>query len=348
MLTSLKQLIDDKLAELEQTIILSKSGRHNEAIALVNTDIGKQYMDSIRMVIQSLRETEKRELDENLQSFDRIHNISNGVIIGFGLILMGLLFYIWGVIRPLFVKLDEVNIALQKNNKLIASKNQQIKQFAYITSHDLKEPVRTITSFIQLLERRYSNLFDKNAKVYFDFIKAANQRMDQKISSILDYSRLGRDYAYTKVDMNETLEVIKKDLGFSIQKSKATINHTKLPLLYGSRTEIRQLFQNLISNAIKFKKPDTPPVIEITSNEDNRYWHFAIADNGIGIPKDKLKKVFGFFTKLHAPDEFEGQGIGLAFCKKIVESHGGNINIESDPGQGSVFKFSISKPLTTG
>ena len=227
------------------------------------------------------------------------------------------------------------------HSKAIEAKNKELEQFAYIASHDLREPLQSISSFIQLLASDYSDQIDDIGQESLKYIMEAITRMKNLIQGLLDYSRLGKEAELTEIDCNKIVEDVIADLNFSIMKTEAEIEIGILPVLYGYEVELRLLFQNLIGNAIKFRKKDTRPLIYISAEKDKNYWKFKISDNGIGITPDYYEKIFTIFQRLHRRDEYEGTGIGLAHCRKIVDLHNGNIWVESEPGVGSSFYFTI-------
>ena len=247
-------------------------------------------------------------------------------------------------------KLYTKNYKINTQAKALASQNDALEQFAYIASHDLQEPLNTISSFIDLLTDEYGERFDEVGKNSLEYINAASIRMKRLINALLEYSRLGRSNDFKPVDCNALLIDLQADLKHAIESVNATLEIENLPIVTGAEVELRLLFQNLISNAIKFTKPDITPNIYIScksvkeDRHDNRsagYWEFSIKDNGIGIPKAQQDKVFDIFQRLHSRDEYKGTGIGLAHCKKIIESHGGQLWLASQEGVGSTFYFTI-------
>ncbi len=243
----------------------------------------------------------------------------------------------------------EVNNSLEKKVRLrtseMESKNKELEQFAYVASHDLQEPLRTISGFADLLDKEYRNQLTGNGHVYLNYLSQASDRMKTLIKDLLDYSRIGRQKAAMQVDCDELLDEVVADLGESIRESGARVNYAGLPVLYAYPTELKLLFQNLIANAIKFRHADRIPEIRITDELNDAHWKFIVADNGIGIEKQNLDRIFIIFQRLHTRSQYDGSGIGLAHCKKIVECHGGRIWVESDPGKGSRFSFTIGREL---
>jgi PAS domain S-box-containing protein len=222
--------------------------------------------------------------------------------------------------------------------------NYELQQFAYITSHDLQEPLRTIASFTQLLEKRYKNKLDKDADEYIEFVVDAATRMKEMIQGLLNYSRIGTKGAEFKpTDVNEALNDAISNLKRTIDENNAEITNDSLPTVLGDKRLLVQLFQNLIGNAIKFKNPDEPPRIHISvsNDEKNNEYVFKVSDNGIGMESKYTDKIFEVFKRLHTIDEYKGAGIGLAISKRIVERHGGRIWVESSLGKGSTFYFTL-------
>ncbi|MBA2582768.1 MAG: GHKL domain-containing protein [Bacteroidetes bacterium] len=241
-------------------------------------------------------------------------------------------------------EIHRMNSELEKKVIEIETANKGTEQFAFIASHDLQEPLRTIANYVGLFHKNYKGKLDKEADQFLDFISIATGRMQTLIKDLLNYSRIGKDLNREEVNCNTLLKEVLNDLANSIKESGAEIHSVQLPVINSFPTELKFLFRNLISNAIKFRKKDTPPIINITAQEENKEWLFAITDNGIGIDKKYYDKIFVIFQRLHNKDVYQGTGIGLAECKKIVEMHGGKIWVESKTGKGSVFYFTIQKP----
>jgi signal transduction histidine kinase len=239
----------------------------------------------------------------------------------------------------------EVNSSLEKKVRVrtaeMESKNKELEQFAYVASHDLQEPLRTISGFVELLQKQYRGKFDANADKLLDYISQASDRMKVLIKDLLDYSRIGREKEIRQVDCNRLLAEVLADLDKVIKESGATVRTEPLPVIQAYPTELKLLFQNLITNSIKFHKPGLAPAVAIGSERENGHWKFSVRDNGIGIDRQFADRIFIIFQRLHNRSQYEGSGIGLAHCKKIAELHGGHIWVESEPGEGSRFFFTI-------
>ncbi|KXX71341.1 ATP-binding protein [Flammeovirga sp. SJP92] len=233
---------------------------------------------------------------------------------------------------------------LKKKNEEVEEKNKELEHFAYICSHDLSEPLRTVDGFISIIKEESDS---SNAKLntYFHYVEEANKRMNTMILSLLAFSKLQNKNTYQSVNSHDIISEIEVDLSQLILEKEATIEYSYLPDIHGLPTQIKQVFQNLIINGIKYQSPHTKPVIQISYEDTPDYWEFCVADNGIGIKEKNLQKIFHMFTRLHLDNEFKGQGIGLAFCKKIVEIHKGKIWVQSKYQQGSQFYFTIKKDL---
>jgi signal transduction histidine kinase/ligand-binding sensor domain-containing protein len=226
-------------------------------------------------------------------------------------------------------------------NKELERKNKELEQFAYVASHDMQEPLRTTSSFVELLQKQYHGKLDEKADKYLTYIVQASDRMKVLIKDLLDYSRIGKAESQVKVDCNVVLEETLADLTVVIRETGAEITSDPLPVITGYPTEMKQLFQNLLTNAIKFRKKEVTPKIRITVKKNKNAYEFSFKDNGIGIDKKHSDRIFIIFQRLHSRNEYQGSGIGLAHCKKIVELHGGRIWIDSKPDEGTKFLFTI-------
>lgn len=244
-------------------------------------------------------------------------------------------------------RLDEAELRnykdhLEKLNKELLRSNQELENFAYVATHDLQEPLRMITSFTQLLELRYEDKFDKTAKEYMGFIVEGGKRMYDLINGLLAYSRISsKGINFSVVDLNKIVDTVKLNLAYIINLRNCKIECGKLPCLEADQNMMIQLFQNLIANGIKFSKG--APRIHISCKSEKKHYIISVRDEGIGIDHQYFEKIFGIYKRLVPRDEYEGTGIGLAICKKILENHNGKIWVESETGKGSTFIFSIPK-----
>ncbi len=232
--------------------------------------------------------------------------------------------------------------ALEEYAAELARSNDELQQFAYVASHDLQEPLRSIVSFVQLLERRYRGRFDEDADEMIGFIVEGGSRMQDLINDLLAFSRVStRARAFAALSLDEAVQDAVLDLRGVIGETGADVRFGDLPTVCGDRGQLVQVFENLISNAIKFRRPDAPPEVRISAVRDLRMWHVMIADNGIGIEAEYYDRIFVIFQRLHTRDVYPGTGIGLAIVKKIVERHGGRVWVDSIPGEGSVFHITL-------
>lgn len=233
--------------------------------------------------------------------------------------------------------------ALQRYARELEERNAELEQFAYVASHDLQEPLRMVSSFLQLLERRYTDKLDETGREYIGFAVDGAKRMQNLIQDLLAYSRVGtRGKPFQRVDMSALGREVIGDLGPAIADCEATVDLGDLPTVVADPTQMRQLLQNLISNALKFRAEE-PPVVRVRAEtarlRDRAAWRFTVSDNGIGISPEHHDRIFQIFQRLHTRDEYEGTGIGLAICRRIVERHGGTLEVDSAPGRGTTFAF---------
>ncbi|HEY9794761.1 MAG TPA: CHASE3 domain-containing protein [Leptolyngbyaceae cyanobacterium] len=221
--------------------------------------------------------------------------------------------------------------------------NAELQQFAYVASHDLQEPLRMVSSYTQLLAECYQGQLDAQADKFIAFATEGATRMQQLLEDLLDYSRVSRrPQPFDRISCTTILKDVLTDLAVTMQESSAVVTGDPLPTVLGDRTQLRQLLQNLISNAIKFRREE-PPVVHISAEPQEDFWLFTVRDNGIGIDPQFAERIFVLFQRLHSRQEYPGTGIGLAICKKIVERHGGRIWVESHLGGGSAFYFTLPR-----
>jgi chemotaxis family two-component system sensor kinase Cph1 len=232
---------------------------------------------------------------------------------------------------------------LQAATTELARSNKELEQFAYVASHDLQEPLRMVSSYTQLLAQRYEGQLDEKAKKYIAYAVDGSVRMQRLINDLLTYSRIStRGQSPQPVDAHAVLGEALRNLYAAIEESGGIVTNDDLPTVRVDASQLLQVFQNLIANAVKFRG-ETPPHIHISAQEQGGEWLFSVRDNGIGIDPQFADRLFVIFRRLHTREEYPGTGIGLAVCKRIVERHGGRIWFESEPGKGATFFFTIAK-----
>lgn len=242
--------------------------------------------------------------------------------------------------------LKELNASLAIQASKLAASNTELERFAYVASHDLQEPLRMVRSFLQILKKKYDATLDQQAHEYIDYAVDGAERMKQLIMDLLEYSRVGLvEEKFERVSLHEVVQHTLKVLHESITLSEATFQVFPLPIVMGIKTQLGQVIQNLITNALKYRNNNIPPIIRIEAHEELNHWKFSIVDNGVGIDSRFYDKVFLIFQRLNNQTDKKGTGLGLAICKKIVEGHGGKIWVESKVGIGSTFYFTINKRI---
>jgi light-regulated signal transduction histidine kinase (bacteriophytochrome) len=242
----------------------------------------------------------------------------------------------------------KAELVIQKSREELAEKaaelarsNAELEQFAYVASHDLQEPLRMVASYVQLIERRYKGQLDADADEFIQYAVEGSNRMQSLIQDLLLYSRVGsRGKDFVATDVGEALQVAKQNLEIAIEESGAQVTNDRLPLARADPAQLGQLFQNLIANAIKFRG-DKPPEVHVSGQANGKWCEIVVKDNGIGIDPQYFDRIFLIFQRLHSRADYPGTGIGLAVCKRIVERHGGKIWVESKPGEGAAFHFTV-------
>ena len=236
----------------------------------------------------------------------------------------------------------KVEETLKKYGEKLQASNEELQRFAYVASHDLQEPLRSIVSFSQLLDQRYRGRLDTDADEYIGYIVDGGQRMQMLIKDLLQFSQIETKAGpLAPADTREVVTRVLRVMEISIREASATVTVGDLPLVMADAIQLERVFMNLIGNALKYRRPDIPPAIQLSAEREGKFWRFAVKDNGIGIAPENLDRIFVIFQRLHTRNEYEGTGIGLAIVKKIVERHGGRIRVESTPGEGSMFFFTL-------
>jgi PAS domain S-box-containing protein len=251
--------------------------------------------------------------------------------------------------RAAAAELRRKTLELEEINKELHRSNAELEQFAYVASHDLQEPLRMVASYCQLLQRRYKEKLGADADEFIGYAIDGSRRMQQLINDLLSYSRVGRKGSdFETLDFSEVINEALRNLHVAIAESGATIEIANMPKIVGARLLLTQLIQNLVGNAIKFHRDGVSPIVHVTASREEASWHIAVEDNGIGIEQNYLDRVFLIFQRLHERDKYAGTGIGLAIAKKVIEYHSGRIWIESTPGQGSRFHFTLPAAAENG
>lgn len=241
-------------------------------------------------------------------------------------------------------KLEKNKEDLQRSMALLSEKNNELESFASVASHDMKEPLRMIRSFMQLLQKNYGPQLDEKANRYIHFAVDGSNRMTDLIDELLEYSRIGRVYTIREpVDMNQALRAAIQFYQTAIEEKHAKVTSDNLPEINAVPVSVRMLIQNLVGNALKYVPKEKEPEIHVSGRELDDCWEISVSDNGIGIEEEYFDQIFLLFKRLHSTEEYAGSGMGLAICKKIVEQHGGEIWIKSEVGKGSTFSFTIAK-----
>ena len=319
---------------------------------------GQDYMDQLRKSVGEFEVDLGRSLS---QALDRQRNFSHGAFVFFivgAIVMMSVLLWLYNALISYIqgtetaqAELEALNIELEERiaerTRELSQSNEELQQFAYVASHDLQEPLRTITSFTQLLATRYQGRLDADADEFITFIVTSSRRMTDLINGLLALVRL-RKLALPRgpVSIEKLLNDATSSLQASIRESGARVEHTPLPFLAADPVQLTQLFQNLIGNAIKYRRA-ADPVVKVSARRDANEWVFAIEDNGQGFDQQYAERIFGLFQRLHGRD-VEGTGMGLAISRKIVERHGGRMWAESRLGVGSTFFFSLPIILEPG
>ncbi len=348
-----------KFQDIAATIKYYRQGNTDALTERFQTQRGRSIMDSIRLDVQLLRSIETRDVELRQRQLDSLSTVTTFLRLMGVIGLATVFYYIYSQLRPLVSTISGWNEAMaaeiverrrieQVNNELIASlnnKNRELDQFAYIASHDLNEPLRTVSNYVEVLNEDYGGQLDSKARELLDTIQRATVRMRDLIETLLHFSRIGRSEAAARVDLGCIVNEARENLELRIEESAATISVEPLPDVTGYAVELRQLFQNLLANALKFHRPGHPPRIEVFGRATAECVQVSVRDQGIGMSEEDQQKIFDLFTRLNSRDSYEGQGIGLAFCQKIVQLHQGTITVDSQPGRGSTFTVTIPRSL---
>lgn len=245
-------------------------------------------------------------------------------------------------LRTEIAERSQAEDALRRKTTELARSNAELEQFAYVASHDLQEPLRMVSSYVQLFEKKYKDQVDEAANKYIAYAVEGAKRMQALIAGLLEYSRVGREELPPEmVSLDAVVEVALLNLASVLQETRAKVSYDALPSVMGHSALLAQVFQNLIANAEKFRRPGVTPAVHISAQRHQGNWVVSVSDNGIGIEAEFFERIFVIFQRLHTRNEYPGTGIGLSICKKVIERHGGRIWVESKPGEGATFRFSL-------
>jgi len=334
--------INAKMNFIEKVNLLKKDNNEPAIKDLLNKGQGKYLMDRVRQSNQRLQSGEEELFAERQKVTDKSITTTRIVFITAGLLSLLVTLFLASVIINELNRRTRHEKILREYARELQSKNEEIEQFAFIASHDLQQPLRSIANFTGLLDEKLGDNTDAETKQYMRFISGGAHRMSTLINDLLEYSRAGKEMERVKINCNQMVGEVLHELSAVIKESGATVTIGVLPTLYGYAS-LKSVFGNLIGNAVKYTKKNDAPVVSVTCKDQGKEYLFAIKDNGIGIEAKYAERIFVIFQRLHTRNEYAGTGIGLSICKKIVELHGGKISVSSEPGEGSTFNFTIPK-----
>lgn len=357
-LKNLSGLVSKRLQETELVLQTQRDKGFAAAVEVTKTSGAELTMNTLRRnSLDLLKELSARE-DEYIQA-QRVISYSAFIFFGLGTVCMiAVMYWLHNEVLVYIRELGQAQQQLEKFNadlqamvdertREISEANRELQQFAYVASHDLQEPLRTITSFSQLLASRYKGRLEDDADEFIGYIVTASKRMTDLINGLLAIVRLRKPAApATRVSFDKLMDDAEASLQASIRENEVRIERGPLPELMGDRVQLLQVLQNLISNAIKYRREETP-VIHVFATRTKSDWQFSVADNGRGFGQEFSEKIFGLFARLHGR-EVEGTGMGLSIARRIVERHGGRIWAESKEGIGSTFFFTLPASLEVG
>jgi hypothetical protein len=339
----------------DEQLVIHKALSGNEALglmlersfAVVVLDVQMPVMDGFETA--KLMRTNERTKDVPVIFVTAIDKEKQHIQKGYA---SGAVDYLFKPIEPVILK-SKIRIfcELYRRKKIIEEqlctiqdKNRELEQFAYMAAHDLREPLRAVTLYLELFAKRYRGQLDDKADSFIHYAVDGAKRMDKLIKGLLHYSRVAvADASFTSVDTSKVFEEAVSNLDVAIRESGAVVTREELPTLTGDHTLLVQLFQNLLSNAVKFGQSGTAPEVRVSAAKKQKEWVFSVSDNGIGIDPKYFDRIFAMFQRLNTRDEYPGSGIGLALCNRIAERHHGRLWVESVPGKGTTFYFTLAE-----
>jgi signal transduction histidine kinase len=366
-LAELQAEVGLKMAEMERTIALRRDSGFEAALDIVRTNRGQNYMDRIRALVTTLKEQARASMERRIAR----ERASQGELQAVLAIVVATAFLLLILAYRFSALYEEQRDKLDKESKLLsqaldarvkertaeleartrqlelrttelARSNADLSQFAYVASHDLQEPLRMVGSYMGLLAKRYQGKLDETAEKYMQFAIDGANRMQALIQDLLAYSRAGTQaLERSEVPFSKIVESAVTNLSLLIRDTGAAVNFGSLPVVFGDKTKLTQVMQNLIGNAIKFRKPEVPPRVSIEVELVADEWIFRVTDNGIGFDPKYCDRIFQVFQRLHGVGRYAGNGIGLAICRRVVEHHGGRLWAQSELAKGSTFFFSL-------
>ncbi|MBS1955808.1 MAG: CHASE3 domain-containing protein [Cyanobacteria bacterium SZAS-4] len=351
---NLRKIAEEKIAYSKKVVVTADASKENGAI-LVGEGEGKRIMDRFRQVSNEIATRKTKLLDRRIAELARAQELVWASIGVLSLIALGILIWVFKISTKALEeeknRVSELNKEIEQRKRIekalkdattrLVSSNTDLQQFAYVASHDLQEPLRAVSGFVQLLAAKNKATFDEESLVWVNHAVEGSQRMRTLINDLLSYARIeSRGKDFVTVDLEEIASRVKQDLSVTIEETKATVTFDKMPTVNGDPTQLAQLFQNLINNAIKFRST-ADPFVTIKAEVNGMENVISVEDNGRGFDMEHAERIFVIFQRLQGRTEAPGTGIGLAVCKKIVERHHGRIWVESKVGEGTTFLFTL-------
>lgn len=349
-IAQLDPIVKQRLEYADLTVQLRTSEGFDAARAAVAQMRGMQLMDQVRRLFVEMDGEENALLVRRTHDLESATLVATSILSAGGLLMLLLFFILLHALRRQQDERDLANAKLQAVSLALERSNQDLQQFASIAAHDLQAPLRSIMGFLDLLEQRCGGQLDEKGKHYISRVMTAAKNMQTLVADLLSYSRVqtqGKPPA--PVESSEAFKAALSALQAAVQESGATITCDALPAVMADISQLSRLYQNLIGNAVKYRKQDVPPVVHVSARRTGDAWTFSVKDNGIGMDMQYAERIFLIFQRLHNAEQYSGTGIGLAVCKRIVERHGGSIWVESSLGSGSTFFFTLpAVPVTKG